>query len=237
MRLLIVEPIVASPRLLEERKDYFQRAVDPGTELELVSIPRGPKSIETFYDVVIAGPEILRIIQKKHQEVDAIVINCFADPALDAAREITNKVVLGPAETSMSIALHLGAKFSVISVLPNTPYWVRMQAMKLGVLPRLAAAIGVDVSVLELQEAPAQALAKLIKAAQDTVARDQAEVIILGCTGMAPLAERLRDAVGVPVVEPALTTVKMAELLVSLGLRHHRGTSYLTPDLSKIVGY
>ncbi|MEM0313664.1 MAG: aspartate/glutamate racemase family protein [Candidatus Bathyarchaeia archaeon] len=237
MRLLIVEPIVTSPRSLEERKNYFQRAVNPGTELELVSIPRGPKSIETFYDVALAGPEILRVIQKNDQDVDAIVINCFADPALDAAREITNKVVLGPGETSMSIALHLGAKFSVISVLPNTPYWVRMQAVKLGVASRLAAAIGVDVSVRELQEAPAQALAKLIKAAQDTVARDQAEAIILGCTGMAPLAERVRDAVEVPVIEPAITTVKMAELLVSLGLRHHRGTSYLPPDLSKVVGY
>lgn len=237
MRLLIVEPIVTSPRSLEERKNYFQRAVNPGTELELVSIPRGPKSIETFYDVALAGPEILRVIQKNDQDVDAIVINCFADPALDAAREITNKVVLGPGETSMSIALHLGAKFSVISVLPNTPYWVRMQAVKLGVASRLAAAIGVDVSVRELQEAPAQALAKLIKAAQDTVARDQAEAIILGCTGMAPLAERVRDAVEVPIIEPAITTVKMAELLVSLGLRHHRGTSYLPPDLSKVVGY
>ncbi|MEM3433046.1 MAG: aspartate/glutamate racemase family protein, partial [Candidatus Methanomethyliaceae archaeon] len=154
-----MEPIVTSLRSLEERKNYFQRAVNPGTELELVSIPRGPKSIETFYDVALAGPEILRVIQKNDQDVDAIVINCFADPALDAAREITNKVVLGPGETSMSIALHLGAKFSVISVLPNTPYWVRMQAVKLGVASRLAAAIGVDVSVRELQEAPAQALA------------------------------------------------------------------------------
>ncbi|MEM3433544.1 MAG: hypothetical protein QXP27_05165, partial [Candidatus Methanomethyliaceae archaeon] len=66
-----MEPIVTSPRSLEERKNYFQRAVNPGTELELVSIPRGPKSIETFYDVALAGPEILRVIQKNDQDVDA----------------------------------------------------------------------------------------------------------------------------------------------------------------------
>lgn len=40
----------------------------------------------------------LRLVRERGNVADAIMINCFADPAVDAAREVTDKVVLGPAE-------------------------------------------------------------------------------------------------------------------------------------------
>ena len=43
---------------------------------------------------------------------------------------------------------------------------------------------------------------------------------MLGCTGMAPLAERVQAAVDVPVVEPMLAAFKTAETLARLGLLH-----------------
>jgi len=223
--------------LLKGNCEYFQGLADPMTEVELVSVGKGPTSIETFHDAVYASPEILRLVREKHDAVDAIMINCFADPAVDAAREITNKVVLGPAETSMSVALHLGAKFSVISVLPNTPYWVRWQARKLGIESRLASAIGVDIPVLEIGESAEVTVNEIVKAAELAIKRDGAEVIVLGCTGMVSVAQTVRERLPVPVVEPAATTFKMGELLVKLGLRHHRGGLYLSASYDKIEGY
>ena len=205
--------------------------------MEIVGIARGPKSIETFHDEVFAGPEILRLVRERESGVDAIMINCFADPAVDAAREVTTKVVLGPAETSMSLALHLGSKFSVISTFANTAPWVRRQAVKLGVERRLASAIGVDIPVLDLEENPDKTVEKVTTAAKRATEQDGAEVIILGCTGMAPLAQKIREQLNVPLIEPAATTLKMAELLVKLGLRHNRGGLYLTPSFDKIDGY
>lgn len=236
MKILVISPVV-SQELLKDDKEYFQGLADPKTEVEFVGVGKGPTSIETFHDAVYAGPEILRLVRERHDAVDAIMVNCFADPGVDAAREITDKVVLGPAETSMSVALHLGARFSVVSVLPNTPYWVGWQARKLGIESRLASAIGVDIPVLEIDDAAEVTANEIVKAAELAIKRDGAEVIVLGCTGMVSVAQTVRERLSVPLVEPAATTFKMAELLVKLGLRHHRGGLYLSARYDKIKGY
>jgi allantoin racemase len=235
MRILVIDPVTSKG--LQGDKAYLQSVADAETEVEVVGLERGPKSIETFYDATYAGPEILRLVRERGKGVEAIMINCFADPALDAAREITDRPVLGPAETSMSVALHLGSRFSVISVLANTAPWVRLQAIKLGVERRLASALGVDIPVLELESQGERTVDEIVKAAREAIERDEAEVIILGCTGMATLADKVRERLSVPVVEPAATTLKMAELMVKLGLRHHRGGVYLLPSFDKIVGH
>ncbi len=236
MRISVISPVV-SQELLKGDEEYFQRLADSETDVEVMGLEKGPTSIETFHDVIYAGPEILRLVRETHEDVDAIMINCFADPAVDAAREITDKVVLGPAETSMSVALHLGATFSVISILPNTAPWVRWQARKLGIESRLASAIGIDIPVLGLERDPVETTAQIVEAAKGSVERDGAETIVLGCTGMATLAQNVREQLSVPLVEPAATTFKMAELLVKLGLQHHRGGLYLSASYDKIRGY
>jgi len=156
---------------------------------------------------------------------------------VDAAREVTEKVVLGPAETSMSVALHLGSKFSIISTFANTASWVRLQTARLGVEARLASAIGLDIPVLELEQNPERTADEIVQAAVKAVDKYGAEVIILGCTGMALLAHQVRQRLSVPLIEPAATTLKMAELMVKLGLRHTHGRSYLIPAFDKIEGY
>ena len=236
MRILVISPVV-SQALLRGDEEYFQGLADLETDVEVASVKKGPTSIETFHDAVYAGPEILRLVREKHDTVDAIVVNCFADPAVDAAREITGKIVLGPAETAMSVALHLGATFSVISILPNTTPWVRWQARKLGVESRLASAIGIDIPVLEIDDAAGVTANEIVKAAELAIKRDGAEVIVLGCTGMVSVAQAVRERLPIPVVEPGATALKMAELLVKLGLRHHRGGLYLSAASDKIQGY
>jgi len=236
MRILVISPVV-SQALLKDDEEYFQGLADSETDVQVMGLERGPTSIETFHDAIYACPEILRLVRERHEEVDAIMINCFADPAVDAAREITDKVVLGPAETSMSVALHLGARFSVISILPNTGTWVRWQARKLGIESRLASAIGIDIPVLGLEKDLQKTADEIVEAAKQAINRDGAEVIVLGCTGMVAVAQEVREQLPVPLVEPAATTFKMAELLVKLSLRHHRGGLYLTASYDKIKGY
>jgi allantoin racemase len=214
MKILVISPVV-SQELLKDDKEYFQGLADPKTEVEFVGVGKGPTSIETFHDAVYAGPEILRLVRERHDAVDAIMVNCFADP----------------------VALHLGARFSVVSVLPNTPYWVGWQARKLGIESRLASAIGIDVPVLHLEKGPEKTAAAIVEAATAAIERDGAEVIVLGCTGMVSVAQTVRERLSVPLVEPAATTFKMAELLVKLGLRHHRGGLYLSARYDKIKGY
>ena len=51
---------------------------------------------------------------------------------------------------------------------------------------------------------------------------DGAQVIVLGCTGMAQVAGRVQKELKVPVVEPASAAIQLAETYIRLGLTSSR---------------
>jgi allantoin racemase len=51
------------------------------------------------------------------------------------------------------------------------------------------------------------------------VAEGEADAIVLGCAGMADLADALSREHGLPVIDGVAAAVKMAEALAALGLR------------------
>lgn len=236
MKILVIDPIVRENGLLENRQ-FFKEIARPGTLFDIVSLEKGPRSIETEYDVFYAAPEILRRIKKNKDDYDAVMINCFDDPALYAAREISDIPILGAGETSMLVACLLGHKFSVISVLQNMPPRIAIKARSIGIESRLASAYGIEVPVLQLHENPRLTAETILATAKQAVKKDKAEVIVLGCTGIAPVAKLLCEKLEVPLIEPASTTFKMAELMVDLGLKHSRAALYMYPSYDKVRGY
>ena len=232
-KILVINPITTD-LFNDMTKKYLEGIKNPDVEIEVVNIKTGPSSIETFYDEAFALPEILKTIDEYKSRCDAIVINCFADPAVNAARELTDVPVVGPAEASMMIALMLGHKFGVISTFRNSGPWIELQARNMGIEQRLAGAIGVDIPVLELEKDLKKTVRYLIDAARNLIDSKGAEVIVLGCTGMAPVARIVKEKIEVPVIEPMATAFKVAELMVSLKLTHSKVGLYMTPDKGKI---
>ncbi|WP_318538395.1 aspartate/glutamate racemase family protein [Geobacillus thermoleovorans] len=101
-KILWINP-VATNLFDETFKKEFEKVKQPDTMVDVVSLPpaSGPTHLEyNCYEVMIM-PEILRMIKKaEEEEYDAAIIGCFYDPALRAAREITEKmVVTAPAES------------------------------------------------------------------------------------------------------------------------------------------
>ncbi|MGB9553738.1 MAG: aspartate/glutamate racemase family protein [bacterium] len=235
IKILVIDPIVSSAfsGVTQKYLSDFQR---PDLEFEICQVQKGPSSIETFFDEAFASPEILRIVQEKEKRVNAIVINCFAEPALHAARDLTQIPVVGPAEASVSLALMLGNKFAIISTLRNSGPWSEMQIRNMGLESRLAGAVGIDIPVLELNSQPEKTVLRLEEAARNLIQRG-AEVIILGCTGMAMISKLLREKLPVPVIEPLSAAVSLAESLVRLKLVHYKGGIYMLPNPETIKGY
>lgn len=90
-------------------------------QLVVVNIPHGPDSMESAYDEAIAAPYILQqVVSAETEGCDAVVIDCAADPALRAAREISELPVVSAGEASYHAAMMVAGKFSVITVLPTT---------------------------------------------------------------------------------------------------------------------
>ena len=234
MKILVVEPVVLE--LFESDVAYLDAIKQPDTVVECVSLAAGPTSIETYFDEAFALAEVLRLIEANVEGADAVVINCFADPALMAARELLDIPVVGASEASMSLALQLARRFGVVSTYENSVAYTELQARARGIETRLAGVIGIELGVCELEEDIEATTRLLIDAARELIATRRAEAIVLGCTGMVPAASGLRAALDVPVIEPLAAAFKTAETMVTLGLAHAHGGQYRRPDASKLRG-
>jgi Asp/Glu/hydantoin racemase len=187
-------------------------ALDPlrspgGPEIKSVTLPEGPPGIQSQRDVDFVVPHLCRRIAAENQ-ADAFVIACFSDPGLHAARETTDRPVLGIAECGILTAMTLGSKFGVIAILQKSiPRHLRyMGAM--GVMDRCAGELPVDLPVLELADEK-KTFGRMVTVGKKL--REQgADAVVMGCAGMARYRDGLQQELGVPVVEPTQAAVSMA---------------------------
>jgi allantoin racemase len=91
--------------------------------------------------------------------------------------------------------------------------------------------------VLELESDPERAIEAIAAEAQKAVEIDRAEVIVLGCGGMAELKDRVVERCGVPVVDGVQAAVAVAESLVRLGLSTSKIRTYAAPRPKRITGF
>jgi allantoin racemase len=217
-------------------------AARPDTELSVVSLDKGPVSTESAYEAALAAPDtVAKIVQAEKDGVDAVIADCMSDPGVEEAREKVSIPVIGPAEASMHIAAMLGHRFSVVPVLERLIPAFHHHATKTGLTQQLASVRAVDIPVLELDDRP-RLLKALVEKSVRAVTDDGAHVILFGCTGMAGLAKEVEEGLrengitDVPVIDPAILALKVAEALADMGLSHSKRT-YPAPPEKEIIGY
>jgi len=241
VRIRVVAPVIATP-LVPAVFEQYCAAARPDTEMSLTTLDKGPPSIESRYDEALAVPDVIaKVVQAERDGMDAVIIDCMGDPGLEPARERVSIPVIGPAETSMHVACVLGHRFSVVTVLDTLIPAFDHHAIRTGSTRRMASVRTVGIPVLELED-HSRLLQAIIDQSVSAVRADGAHVIILGCTGMAGVAQGLMDGLehrgitDVPVIDPTVLAVKMAEVLVDLRLAHSKRTYPCPPD-KRIVGY
>ena len=180
-----------------------------GPEIECVTLKEGPPGIETQQHVDGAVAPLLDLVSRNEKQYAAFVIACYSDPGLHSVREATKKPVLGISECGILTALTLGQKFGVIAILKQSiPRHLRYVGA-LGVSERLAGELPVGLRVVELSDEKRTygRMVEVGKALRDT---HGADVVIMGCAGMARYRKPLQDDLGIPVVEPTQAAVAMA---------------------------
>lgn len=191
-------------------------------QLVVVNIPHGPDSMESAYDEAIAAPYILQqVVSAETEGCDAVVIDCAADPALRAAREISELPVVPAGEASYHAAMMVAGKFSVITVLPTTANEISDHLKMYGFSSRVASVRSANVPVLALEDEQ-EAEEHLYAAARKAIDEDGAQAIVLSCTGMMAMRDSLEKRLGVPVIEPYLAAIQFAASLVRMKLRQSR---------------
>ena len=229
MRIFVINPNT-SHNLTDHIRRELERIKRPETVVTVENPTHGPASIESAYDEVLAGPEIMELVRKANAErYNAIVLACFADPALDAAREISDIPVIGIEEATLHIAAMLGHKFSILTSSERRVSTRELHVRLRNVEDAFASAPVLAMSVLEMDADPEKAKARSVELARRAIEEDGAEVIILGCAGLAGYAEEIARRTGAIVLDPTAVAFKISEALVDLGLSHSKVRRYAAP--------
>ena len=216
---------------LERRRTHLQEWAFPDTEVGIAENPDGPGSIESAYEEYVSIPGSMELAASAEADgYDAIILGCFGDPGLDGFREILRVPMVGPCEAAMHVACTLGHRFGIVTVLDSIVAPLHKLARIAGLDSRVASIVACDVPVLDLHAGSYDA----VLAACRTTLDAGADTIVLGCMSMAFLgvAEELSAELGVPVINPARTALKTAELLLGSGLTHSKRAFPLPPKVA-----
>lgn len=214
--------IVINPNSSQAVTDGINNAIDPlrafGIPIRCLTLAEGPKGIESQMqaDLTIAPMLALAAAQT---DAAGYVIACFGDPGLHALRDQTPLPVVGIQEAAVMTALTLGQRFGVIAILPTSiPRHLRAFGA-MGILPRLAGDRALGLGVADLAD-PEKTLDAMITTGLSLRDKDGANVLVMGCAGMASYRTHLEDATGLPVVEPCQAAASMALGQIRLNLSH-----------------
>jgi len=208
-----------SPAMTETIAVAARAVAAANTEIVAVSPSHGLPSIEGHFDEAIATVGVLEQIKLgREQGVSGHVIACFGDPGLLAARELACGPVVGIAEAAMHMATLVATRFSIVTTLPRTLVIARHLLRQYGFEHHCAALHAIDLPVLALEDGSGIAQEKVRARCIQAKREDGSGAIVLGCGGMATLAQELTHELGLPVIDGVGAAVKMVESLVALGL-------------------
>lgn len=234
-RILWVNPVHTATYDAEMAAELNDN-VGPATQVDVVSFgAAGPEHLEySAYELTVA-PTLLSCIRWAEADgYDALVVGCFYDPGMRAAREVTNRmVVTAPAEACLRTAATLGER---VAILVGRRKWVpemHENVVRYGMADRLASFRPLELGVHDFQADPNLTYARMREQAGRAVDEDGADVVVLGCTMEFGFCRRLQDELGVPVLDAVLTPIAYAEHLATLaerfGWRHSKKVGYQAP--------
>jgi allantoin racemase len=235
MRIRVVNPNTTAAMTATITRAAEQAAAT-GTEIEAVTSSTGPVSIEGYYDEALCLPGLLMEIRRGEAAgASAHVIACFDDTGLDAARQIANAPVIGIGEAACHAATLIAHKFTIVTTLSRSIPALEHNLLKYG-FERRGRVRAADVPVLALEDETSNARARIDAEIARALGEDHAEAIVLGCAGMARLARDLSARHGCPVIEGVGAAVKLAEMLVCLGLETSRLGGYARGSPKTLTG-
>ncbi len=212
---------VINPNSTERVTKEINGAVAPlrmadGPSIECLTLAEGPPGIQSQRDVDGLIPALLKRAAGLENEAAAFVVACFSDPGMHSLREQSEKPVLGIAESGVLTALMLGQRFGIVAMLQNSiPRHLRYLGA-MGMMDRFAGDLPVNLTIAEMAD-DELTLGRMIAVGRTLRDTHHADVLVMGCAGMARSREPLERELGIPIVEPTQAAVTMAIGRVRLG--------------------
>ncbi|KAF2767114.1 hypothetical protein EJ03DRAFT_276824 [Teratosphaeria nubilosa] len=213
IRILLANPN-ATPSMTENCVSMILPTLPADVQIVPFTAPEpAPTAIEGAVDNTLSAAASFRAILTLQQaeNYDAILVACYSDHGMiKMLREEFDVPVIGIMEASLFAARTLGARFGIIATGPRSKVRLADEMHTYGMEKWCAGIESCDLGVLGLHSNSEELVhAKLQNVARSLVLRG-AEVITLGCAGMADMKAAVEDAVcgnGVQIVDGVLAGV------------------------------
>lgn len=236
MRILVAN-VNTTESMTEAIADSARSVASPGTEIVGITPRFGADSCEGNFESYLAAIAVMDAILAYPEPYDAVIQAGYGEHGREGLQELLEVPVVDITEAAASTAMYLGHRFSVVTTLDRTVPLIEDRLKLAGLDQRCASVRASGLGVLELESDPERAVKAIVEQSTRAVADDHAEVICLGCGGMAELEEQVREATGVPIVDGVRSAVTIAEGLVRMGLSTSKIRTYAPPREKKITGW
>ena len=206
-RVLVINPNSSASVTAAIATSVLPLRIPGGAAITVAGLAEGPPGIATQEDADSVVMPLVRWVQR--DDADAFVLACFSDPGLHAMREAAGgRPVMGIAEWAILRALTLGERFGIIALSHASVARQRRYVRQMGVNSRYADSWPITATAADTTGEGIRD--RLIEAGTALVQQRGANVVVLGCAGMASHRAAIAAAIGCPVVEPTQQAVGAA---------------------------
>lgn len=184
----------------------------PDTNITAVNPPDGPASIQGREDGEACLPGLFQTFDSEIRKAsyDAVIIACFDDTGLMDLKARAAMPVLGIGEAAFHSATLLGKTFSTVTTLSVSIPVIEENIERYGFAGQSTRVRASEVPVLDISSQTQQMITdEARRALQD----DGCDSIVLGCAGMAKLANAMSLELKIPVIDGVVAAVGFCEAL------------------------
>jgi allantoin racemase len=217
MRLLYLNPN-ATVAMTESVVSVARNAL-PEAEVLGWTNASGPPAIQGPEDGAMAVAGLMAMLPAaKEAKVDVIVIACFDDTGLALLQTAAHCPVIGIGQAAYHMASLLGCRFSVVTTLAISVPVIEGNIADSGFAPLCSKVRASGLGVLEVDEASPATRARLSDEIDAAAREDGVTAAILGCAGMALLAEDLQAGTSLRLIDGVQASARFALALHPLRL-------------------
>lgn len=212
---------------LERRKAQLARYLRPGFDVDVI-VPRDSPAFLDSSDAMGASDAALTgfLAGEEAESCDAYVLAGAIDPGLQLARSTSRRPVVGPFESTMLFARIWDHRIGVLSSDGLIAGATEALVAALGAGDQVAGIFHIDFPVRDIVMKIAagdpsvqhEVQQRLVERAQDAQAAGATAIYFGSMTlGTVGAADRIRDEVGIPVIDPAAIALAVAMDVADLG--------------------
>lgn len=236
MKILVVN-VNTTESMTTTIGDQARAVAGPNTDIVELTPFFGAESVEGNFESYLAAVAVLDRVLAYDQPYDAVIQAGFGEHGREGLQEVLDVPVVDITEAAAHFAHLLGYRYSVVTTLDRAVPLIEERLLLSGLSSHCASVRSSGMSVLELEGDPDTVISAIAAEAAAAIRDDHAEVIVLGCGGMAGLDAKVRELTGAPTVDGVAAAVKIAEDLVELGLKTSKVRTYAAPRPKAVRGW